>query len=191
MPGSVAQSRVVRKGATAHLDQHRSLDEAPGGEGRLGHYRVSVESCWDRHRGGRRGDQREPQIPLVGVIISILSGGLVLALGRQGRVCWRRPAGWAPGRAPTVSWLVHSPGSGREPCVADGHVFILPSPRISRQTGFRIAFVTLIDDYVLNVVFPEATPQNRLAMAPVSPGGGVFVDQEGCALGSASLSRRR
>ena len=71
-----------------------SLDEAPGGEGRLGHYRVSVESSWDRHRGGRRGDQREPQIPLVGVIISILSGGLVLALGRQGRVCW--PAGWAP-----------------------------------------------------------------------------------------------
>ena len=70
-----------------------SLDEALGGEGRLGHYRVSVESGWDRHRGGRRGDQREPQIPLVGVIISILSGGLVLALGRQGRACWRRPAG--------------------------------------------------------------------------------------------------
>ena len=90
-----------------------SLDEAPGGEGRLGHYRVSVESSWDRHRGGRRGDQREPQIPLVGVIISILSGGLVLALGRQGRSCWRRPRGGRPAGRPPVSWLVHSPGSGR------------------------------------------------------------------------------
>ena len=87
-----------------------SLDEAPGGEGRLGHYRVSVESSWDRHRGGRRGDQREPQIPLVGVIISILSGGLVLALGRQGRACWRRPAGWAPSRAPTRFVVGPQPG---------------------------------------------------------------------------------
>ena len=59
-----------------------------------------MESGWDRHRGGRRGDQREPQIPLVGVIISILSGGLVLAMGRLGRACWRRPAGWAPGAHP-------------------------------------------------------------------------------------------
>ena len=99
-----------------------SLDEAPGGEGRLGHYRVSVESGWDRHRGGRRGDQREPQIPLVGVIISILSGGLVLAMGRLGRACWRRPAGWAPGRAPT-RFVVGPQPVLRPPRAAPGRAF--------------------------------------------------------------------
>lgn len=36
----------------------------------------------------------------------------------------------------------------REPCVADSHVLILPSPQQFRQKGFRIAFVTLPDDYV-------------------------------------------
>ena len=72
-----------------------SLNEAPGGEGRLGHCRVSVESGGDRHREGRRGDQREPQIPLVGVIISILSGGPCLQwAGRAG------PAGGGPSADP-------------------------------------------------------------------------------------------
>ncbi len=41
----------------------------------------------------------------------------------------------------------------RQPCVANGHAFILRSPARSGQTGFRVAFVTLSGDYVSNVTF--------------------------------------
>ena len=80
------------------------------------------------------------------------------------------PVGEDPNAAPLAERLdlaVRILACRREPCVADGHFFILPSRQKSRQTDFRIAFVTVFDDYVLNVAFPYVTMQNR----PVPPLG--------------------
>ena len=136
-PGSRRPFRPARgaRRRSVFSKPEMSLNEAPGGEGRLGNYRVSVESGRDHHRGEAEGGPTGAPDSVVGCDRQHpIWGPCQQWAGRAGRA-GGGPRGGRPAGRPPVSWLIHSPGSGRHAQLPEERVALRIEP--SRRLQVR------------------------------------------------------